>query len=134
MTRIFKIVLILCACLLSITVHAQVNYVRNGSFEQYSACPFGYDQIRFAKYWQPIDTVDIIGYGPVCSPEYCNACAGTNGYCGVPHTFNFNHYPRTGDGMMEIQAYYDNVYPTAPYQRDYAQGKLYDQLLAGKHY
>ena len=53
---------------------------------------------------------------------------------GVPLGGFYNHYPRTGDGMMEIEAYYDNIIPTAPYHRDYAQGKLYDRLIAGKSY
>ncbi len=120
--------------LLSLSGLAQVNYVRNGSFEQYSSCPFGYDQIRFADYWQAIDTVHIMGYGPLCSPEYCNKCSPVGSLVGVPLGGFYNHYPRTGDGMMEIETYYDNEYPGEYYQRDYAQGKLYDHLVAGKTY
>ena len=116
-----------------IPAHAQVNCVRNGSFEQYSSCPFVYDQIRLAKFWQPIDTVDITGYGPVCAPEYCNKCAPVGSLIGVPQGGFYCHYPRTGDGMMEIQTYFDNSYAES-YQRDYAQGKLYTQLTAGKSY
>jgi len=117
-----------CACL---KIQAQINYVLNPSFEQYSQCPWQWDQIRLANYWSQIDTVDT---DPVCSPEYCNVCAGANAMTGIPLNGGFYHYPRTGNGMVSMQMYFDESYSPEVYQRDYTQGRFYKPLIAGKYY
>ncbi|MEI8278922.1 MAG: hypothetical protein WCG87_04105 [Bacteroidota bacterium] len=100
MKLLLSICLLLLLCLSS---QAQVNLVRNPSFEQHSQCPNAYDQIRFANYWSPIDTDNS---HPICSPEYCNICgAGVAG--SVPNNGYFYQYPRTGDGMAQVQMFYD---------------------------
>src|SRR5829696_185745 len=80
---------------------AQVNYVRNGGFEQFSRCPFLIDQIRLAKGWTPIDSVtigpDSVSNGN-CSAEYCNECSSYP-WATVPHNNFFYQYPRSGKGM-----------------------------------
>jgi len=121
------IVLFICACP---KTQAQVNYVLNPSLEQYSECPYNYDQIKFAKKWSPIDTFSV---DPICSPEYCNSCAGSGGYVGIPMGGGYNHYPRTGNGMAQVMMYFDESF-TFPYYRDYLQGRLYTSLIAGKSY
>ena len=123
------ILLLLCYFGQLTAAHAQVNYVRNGSFEQYSSCPTDWDQIKKARYWQPIDSTDN---DPLCSPEYCNICAVAT-QVAVPLTFHYQHYPRTGGGMVQTEAYFDNGYPEL-YKRDYTQGKLYKHLTTGRSY
>jgi len=112
-------------------VKAQINYVLNPSFEQYSQCPWEGDQIRLADYWSPIDTTIS---DPLCSPEYCNVCAGSNIYTGIPMSGSYNNYPHTGNGMAQNEMYFDDGYSPEPYQRDYTQGRLYKPLTAGKFY
>jgi hypothetical protein len=128
MIRSLFLVILTCACL---QLHAQVNCVKNGSLEDYHQCPNDYEQIRLAKYWSQIDTID---YNPLCSPEYCNACAGANIYCGVPKTFYFNQYPRSGNGMAQLEMYFDNAAVHGSYQRDYLQGRLSKSLVSGRTY
>jgi hypothetical protein len=123
------IVLFTCACL---EMQAQVNYVLNASLEQHSACPTFPDQIKFANYWSPIDTIDV---GPSCSPEYCNIC-GSSGCCGVPlGGIYYYQYPRTGNGMAQVVMYFDESFVVlGGYKRDYLQGRLTTHLTAGKAY
>ena len=125
MSRIIVFILLVCAC----TVHAQTNYVLNPSFEQYKRCPTDVDQIRCANNWNEIDTTDI---DPGCSPEYCNICAaGSN--VGIPSGGWYTHYPRTGNGVVEVSMYFDESFPSA-FNRDYLQGKLYTPLTGGLSY
>jgi hypothetical protein len=118
--------------LVPVAMQAQVNLVLNGSFEKYSSCPNDIDQIKKANYWQPIDSVSI---DPFCTPEYINACAdpGSTGV-GIPLGWNYNHYPRTGNGMMEILVYYDSSITTYHSVVNYAQGKLSTHLTTGTNY
>ncbi len=108
---------------------AQINLVHNPSFEDHTSCPTTYDQVAYANFWNGIDT-------PVCftqcAPDYCNVCG--SGQVAVPHggTANYFHYPRTGNGMMQMQLYYD--YGSGGHIQDYLQGKLYTNLVAGKSY
>jgi Secretion system C-terminal sorting domain len=106
---------------------AQVNLVKNPSFEQYLQCPNAFDQIRFAYYWSPIDTVST---DPVCSPEYCNKCS-TLGLA-IPSNGYFYQYPRTGEGMVQMLMF--NDINNNSYKRDYLQSRLYQGLIAGKSY
>ena len=57
--------LFLFGCFHHLSITAQTNFVLNGGFEHYSSCPNNYDQIKYANYWQPIDTTNI---RPLCSP------------------------------------------------------------------
>ena len=122
-------------------ISAQINLVQNPSFEQYSQCPYDVDQIKFANHWSPIDTIDHPAaydtFGsPYCTPEYCNACATCIGCYNVslPVNARFTHYPRTGNGMAQLQMYYNDIMPSNPYKRDYLQGVLKSTLVSGKEY
>ena len=110
---------------------AQTNFVLNGGFEWYSSCPTGLDQIKKARYWQPIDTTSF--YPSLCAGEYCNSCATLTSGVGIPQGGYYHHYPRTGNGMAFCVSYSDNNY-AGDYQRDYIQGKLQGNLTAGKNY
>lgn len=130
------IILYLLIILISTNMKAQVNYVLNPSFEQYSRCPYNVDQIKFSTNWTTIDTsyfspIDSFG-NPYCSAEYCNKCSlGTS--VGVPYGGIYYHYPRTGNGMVQMQMFTDDT-SSLPYKRDYIQGKIFQQLINGKSY
>ena len=125
--------ILILVCILPMAGYTQVNYVRNGSFEKYDTCPTGYDQIRRANFWQGVDST-ILYEG--CLSEYCNACSSISGFSfvGVPLGYSYHHYPRTGDGMVQVKMYYDDVVLPMSYVRDYPQGKLYAHLTAGVNY
>ena len=123
---VLMIMLITCAC---IRMQAQVNYVLNGSLEQYNSCPLHDDQIRFANFWNAIDTIDAY---PNCAPEYYNTCAGTGG-CQVPLNAAGYQYPRSGKAYAGGKMFFDERYVSNSI-RDYTQGKLFDHLTSGKSY
>ncbi len=138
--RRFSYMLYLLLFFIPIKAEAQVNYVLNPSFEQYSRCPYEYDDIKFAVGWQPIDTIDypaqLDTFGsPNCTPEYCNECAGANSYAGIPSAGFYNHYARTGKGMASMMMYNDLGLPSDyAIQRNYLQGRLTGPLITGRSY
>jgi hypothetical protein len=116
---------------------AQVNLIRNGSFEQHDSCPLQPDEIKFAKFWMSLDTSwsppdwthDLPGV-----PEFCHACAGSNMHTGIPcGCFSYYQFPRTGNGMAQFQTFYDEA-GSATYKRDYLQQELPFNLIAGRSY
>ncbi len=129
------IYLFTCACI----SQAQVNYVLNPSLEEHKYCPAELDQIRVAKFWSAVDTVNIMvssGGDTVsqgnCSPEYIHTCAvGTSAV--APDNGYFYQYPRTGQGMALVVMFVDNTSPI-PFKRDYLVGRLRSALTAGKPY
>ena len=127
MKQLILSILVICPALLQ----AQTNLVRNGSFEHYSSCPLGIDQIRKANYWNTIDTVHA---SPTSLPEYCNACADLASGISVPFGSAYHHYPRTGNGMVQSNMYFDDSYSGEPAPRNYTQGKLYTHLTPGRAY
>jgi len=138
MAFFLKIIIFTCAFFVPhIVGQAQVNYVLNPSFEEYNTCPWNVDQIKYATYWEPIDTSgplkDTIGH-PLCSPEYCNVCASIMSLVNVPNGGWYYHYARTGNGMAQMVMYFDESIPSWGYKRDYLQGHLYKPLTAGKSY
>lgn len=111
----------------------------NPSLENYSQCPSTLDEIKFATYWNgidsswsPGDTINLATY-PFCLPEYCNKCSSNVNCCSVPANARFFQYPHTGDGMAEVQMFFDESF-SSPNKRDYLQGRLYTQLTAGRTY
>ena len=134
MKRLLMIILFTCACL---ELRAQVNFVLNPSLENDTACPYAYDQIFFANYWQSLDTLyvpDSAAYYGLCAAEYCNVCA-TYYDITIPSAARYYQYPRTGNGMAQVQMFANGT-TGLPYPdyRDYLQGHLYKILTAGKSY
>ncbi len=137
MKRLIICILFICAC---IPMHAQINLLRNGSFEVHDSCPNDYDQIRYAKFWDGLDTnytlfttyIDTFGN---FLPEYIQTCA-TSGTCSAPNNGHFYHYPRTGNGMAMSVMYYDLAYTYTSGLDDvnYIQGRMSGNLIAGKSY
>ena len=124
------------ACCLNFRSNAQINLVRNGGFEQYYDCPGGWDNIILAKFWTPIDTNGtLVPYTmPLCTPEYDNKCAPSGSLMVIPTNNLFNHYPRSGNGFVSGEMYFDNSYTGEHYQRDYFQGRLFSHLVSGTNY
>jgi hypothetical protein len=117
---------------------AQVNYVQNGGFEQYSKCPYSLDQIKFATGWSTIDTlnqypIDSLAVSTHCGPDYCNACSINNYFASLPFNGKFYQYPHTGNGMMQTVMYLESP-PPYDDERDYMQNKLLKALIAGRQY
>jgi len=140
MRLIISLILFTCAC----DTQAQVNYVLNPSFEQYSKCPQYLDQLKYALHWTPIDSIrnsDTLFYQPDCVPDYCNTCSPYCDTCyilgtvSVPINVSFYQYPRTGNGMVQVTMLIDpTLSPSSIDIRDYLQGKFYKPLIAGKNY
>ena len=134
MKNVFFLLLSICA--FPFIGKAQINLVFNPSFEIYSDCPENVDGATYANYWTTLDSSwrapdwshDLGGV-----PEYCNICAPPYGYAGVPENVFFYHYPRTGNGMMQLQMFHDQA-DHSPYDRDYLQGHLSHTLEEGKTY
>ncbi len=114
----------------------QVNLVRNSSFEEYSHCPDNYDEVKYTIFWMGLDTIwspPDLAHAPPGVPELCHVCA-TDATVSIPWNARFHQYPHTGNGMAQVQMFYDEAWPTAPYKRDYLQGHLSTTLLAGQEY
>ena len=120
----------------SISVRAQINLVLNPSFEQYSICPDQIDDVNYADYWMSLDSAwrapDWIHDTSGGVPEFCHVCA-SNYQVSVPSNSRFYHYPRTGNGMMQLRMFCErpNDYFGA---KDYLQGYLSRTLEIGHKY
>ena len=124
---------IICACT---PVHAQINFIQNGSFEKYSHCPTGLNEVASANHWNGIDTswgYDSIGVPlPLCLPDYMNECSIYSA-ASVPVNSRFYQYPHTGSGMMQVSMYYNYGLP-GYYVWDYLQQNMSGTLTAGQSY
>ena len=69
-----SIITILSFILITLQSVGQVNLVPNPSFEDYTQCPTGFDQIDRATGWSSY----------AASPDYFNSCANSSGAVGVP--------------------------------------------------
>src|SRR3989337_4111166 len=76
MKPLFKILPSFFFVLSSFFSFSQTNLVPNFSFEQYSTCPTGQDQIQYATGWSKYSI-------STSTPDYYNACAPSSGF-GVP--------------------------------------------------
>jgi len=138
MKPLIKSILFICSMLYFHVGHAQINYVLNGSFEDYTTCPDRLDQIRLAHYWDAIDTNYVFLDTAFRRrqdqyPDYINACAPL-GPVSCPANNIFYQYPHTGDGMMVNVMMFDRSAVTWYPPTNYLQGKLFDHLIAGQSY
>jgi len=118
-------ILFICACALAIKSQAQVNLVRNPSFEQDTACPFANDQVMFSNYWTATDSSYLYDSlpNPYCTPDYYNTCSPVP-IATIPDNLYFYHYARSGNGMMGIDTYDDGT-NFGELVTTYLQGRLY---------
>jgi hypothetical protein len=131
-----KFLIAILFSLVTLNSLAQMNFVRNGDFEQYSNCPYNWDQLTYAKFWRP--TVDSAYWA---AGEYYNSCSNSFGdrSTAVPNNINFYQYAHSGEGFLGLHLFYDKTSPSPhsglPFNyRDYAQVRLYKNLSAGKTY
>ena len=133
--RIFIAIILLFTCAKSM---AQVNLILNPSFEQYSNCPGVWDEISYAYSWMSLDSSwgpPDWAHDPAGVPDLCHICADSIGHVGVPNNFAFYHYPRTGNGMAQVQMFYDYESDTTNINwRDYLQGHLKTVLIPEQSY
>ncbi|NDC41371.1 MAG: T9SS C-terminal target domain-containing protein [Chitinophagia bacterium] len=129
------VLLAICACT-HLGVQAQINLVKNPSFEDTLGCPRGLtDGVALAHYWNCLDTTYYFGrtdrptWG---GPEFCHACFD-GGTSGIPHGFSYTQYPRTGNGMMQLLTMVSAL-DTYSNARDYLQGQLKVILDTGHTY
>ena len=144
--RLLILLTLTCACNV---LRAQVNLVRNPSFEQYNNCPHYPHEVLYADYWTgivdtgwspdlPIDSFITIPAG-YCFPTYFNECddsvADPSRFCTLPDNQHFYQYPHTGKALMGGRMYYDysELGFTFGWQQ-YMQGRLYSGLVAGQSY
>ena len=130
--------LFICACVVPMATQAQINLVKNPSFEQYSRCQARINNIKYCNYWTPVvDTffsaTDSLGPGK-CTPEFCSTCVPFYSSSSIPLSIYYNHYPRTGNGMARLITYVKDDYDTFYNARDYLQGRLRENLANGHSY
>jgi Secretion system C-terminal sorting domain len=133
MKQLIGILLFTCA---NAIAFAQVNFVKNPSFEDTVKCIDDINQIGRAKYWTC--AVDTIGE-PYYAPEYYTAVCGPLGmYLSVPENTHFYQYPHTGNALVAACLYYDKTMPIPAGAtlkwRDYFQGRFHRPLETGKTY
>ncbi len=133
MQRLIMIILFTCGWAVA---RSQVNFVKNPSFEKYTLCPDGWNQVHYAKFWRNVtDSVMDLGM------EYYNIC-GNDSFsknAHVPDNGTFYQYPHRGNGMVGAHLYNDKTIwfekGSLPFNyRDNLQGHLVKPLTSGKVY
>jgi hypothetical protein len=112
-----------CFVVLCLTNTAQINLVKNPSFENISACPSMGNNIKQAIGW---DTLQMGGGG---GPEIFNACANQN--FGVPINIFGISYQLAKTGISYSSMAWLNI-PLV--DREYIQTQLIQPLVTGKTY
>ena len=138
MRKIILLISLICVCFKG---HTQINLVHNAGFEDHWRCPQFIDLVKYANYWTAIEDTtvsptDTLGFPPYltdCKPEYCNTCSSYS-FVTVPSSYYYTHFPRTGNGMMQVEMYYNEQDSTFNEKRDYLQGRLKNSLVSGEQY
>jgi len=101
---------------------AQVNLVKNSSFEDTIMCP-GSDCLidPYVYYWHNPTT---------SSPDYYNGCVPYGSGCSVPLNGGMFQYAKSGNAYCGIFAFDQQNLN----EREYIQGQLIDSLISGKTY
>lgn len=138
MRKVVLSIFLICGC---VSAHSQINLLHNPSFETHWRCPQYHDLVKYANYWSDIEdtttnSIDTLGLPPYltdCKPEYCHVCSSYP-YVMVPSSSRYTHSPRTGEGMMSVQMFYNDEDTTFGFKRDYLQGRLKKTLVNGEQY
>jgi len=118
-----KILILVLA--IAIKINAQVNLVPNPSFESYSICPNGSDELYLAKPWFKPNTG---------TPDYFNSCATILSSFNVPNT-GLGYCPANSGSAIVGEVFYDKVTYNGPnIFREYIATKLNSQLISGTKY
>lgn len=101
--------------------YSQQNLVPNGSFEEYTFCPYGNYEIDKVVGWSNAGG----------SPDYFNSCALTGG-ASVPSNFYGFQNASTGNAYIGIYTYNREV--NYPFNREHVQTTLTSHLEIGRDY
>jgi hypothetical protein len=131
-----KIILTILFVLALLKGQAQINLVRNGSFEDTVGCPVNLSQIYLSRFWTGIDsswtTYDTTF--PTSIPDLESECSSTPS-ARIPFNIWFFRFARTGKNMAQVQMYNTERDSFALfYKRDYLQGRLRNNLINDKQY
>lgn len=125
-----KIPLLLMFMLLILFGNAQ-NLVSNNSFEQYTTCPFVYNDLEFAVGWiNPCDPPYGTTGTQSGSSDYFNACDTL--WMGVPTNITGFQPARTGNGYAGLICFYNPITPVT--YREYIETELVSPLMPGANY
>jgi hypothetical protein len=140
MKKIMITILFVCAWLCS---QAQTNYVKNGDFEEYYACPDTPRRVYYAKDWEngtykkDYSINNVLQYNNRCS----NGITGVSPRLLVPNNSNFYQEPHSEDGMIGIcMMYFDYITlvgyipPNPSKYSSTLRGALHKPLTAGRSY
>ena len=128
-----------CIISLLLLLHFQLNNARgqnlvpNGSFENFSQCPFTSNQIYFAIGWfQPHKYPGSVSVNQSSSSDYFNSCYPLGSGPGIPNNGVGFQYPKTGNAFIGISLY--SYYSNENAYREYAEVMLNQELISGKKY
>ena len=134
----YKLFVLIFACIVTFSVQAQTNLVRNPSFETTNTCAtgayWGIDTLwsdspsayRTAQYWISPNNE---------SPDYYNSCQTDGLNLSVPGNWFGYQYPHTGNAYIGITSYSLNpVFNPHGEFREYIQARLTKKLEPGALY
>ena len=105
---------------------AQINLIPNYSFEEYTQCPDGEDQVPYATGWENWEG----------TPDYFNACS-TSGFATVPYSLgagNFQ-YARSGNAYCGLRSFISKTQLFGnPYVREEIAVQLLQPMQVGETY
>ena len=126
------------SCLVTLSLHAQTNLVRNSSFEMTNTCAtgayWGIDTLWFdnastyhtAQYWRSPNYE---------SPDYYNSCQTDGFNLSIPGNWFGYQYPHTGNAYIGITTYSLNpVFNSHGEFREYIQTQTTKKLEPGALY
>ena len=97
------------------------NLVPNPSFEEYTNCPTGTNEVPYCVNW----------YNFGNSPDYINTCSSS----GIPYNFGFGfQYAHSGNAMIGIGTYVWQYAPDWPNYREFVGTQLSLPLEIGHKY
>ena len=123
--------MLLFSCIFYFSINAQVNYVPNGSFEDFNKCPTSNSAIDssannfvYLNNW----------YRPTLgTPDYYNGCNKVLNTVGVPQNEAGYQFANEGDAYIGLVTYYKFNLTIDGY-REYIQVKLTEKLVANREY
>src|SRR5574343_26137 len=119
--------LLLALFFYSLVSLCQVNYVGNPSFEVFNTppCPAFTNYISDLKYWNSIDSLQKSAAGLTYNTCYPN----------LPYASGVTYqWPKSGNGIIRLQAYCTSATCTYTNSRLYPKNRLLTTLTLGKTY
>jgi hypothetical protein len=131
MSRIFRYTFVLLSFSFYLT-NAQ-NLIFNGDFENFSTCPNQISQLFYANGWfQPHKYPGNNNVNVYCSTDFFYQCADSQSYVSVPKNYMGFQLAHSGSGYIGAAIF--TPYSAGNGDREYAETKLTQTLIAGKKY